>query len=103
MRILSRYFRVLMLAYVIRKLLVLLDLTTVYALLQFIGACKEPLMVIVSELLPGMSLKSYLHSIRSSQLNTHTAISYVVDIAHALDYLHANGIIHSDLKPGKDA
>jgi len=88
-----------MLAYVIRKLLVLLDLTTVYALLQFIGACKEPLMVIVSELLPGMSLKSYLHSIRPSQLDTHTAISYALDIAHAMDCLHANGIIHRDLKP----
>ncbi|ONM10761.1 Protein kinase superfamily protein [Zea mays] len=99
MRILSRYFRVLMLAYVTHKLLVLLDLTTVYALLQFIGACKEPLMVIVSELLPGMSLKSYLHSIRPSQLDTHTAISYALDIAHAMDCLHANGIIHRDLKP----
>jgi serine/threonine protein kinase len=92
-----------MLAYVTHKLLVLLDLTTVYALLQFTGACKESLMVIVSELLPGMSLKSYLHSIRPSQLDTHTAISYALDIAHAMDCLHANGIIHRDLKPGKDA
>lgn len=78
-------------------------LTTVYALLQFIGACKEPLMVIVSELLPGMSLKNYLNSIRPSQLDTHTAISFALDIAHAMDCLHANGIIHRDLKPGKDA
>lgn len=68
-------------------------------LVKFIGACKEPLMVIVSELLPGMSLKSYLHSIRPSQLDTHTAISYALDIAHAMDCLHANGIIHRDLKP----
>lgn len=72
-------------------------------ILQFIGACKEPLMVIVSELLPGMSLKNYLNSIRPSQLDTHTAISYALDIAHAMDCLHANGIIHRDLKPGKDA
>ncbi|KAG2534285.1 hypothetical protein PVAP13_9NG282900 [Panicum virgatum] len=68
-------------------------------ILQFIGACKEPLMVIVSELLPGMSLKNYLNSIRPSQLDTHTAISYALDIAHAMDCLHANGIIHRDLKP----
>ncbi|RLN15812.1 hypothetical protein C2845_PM02G43620 [Panicum miliaceum] len=68
-------------------------------LVKFIGACKEPLMVIVSELLPGMSLKNYLNSIRPSQLDTHTAISYALDIAHAMDCLHANGIIHRDLKP----
>jgi serine/threonine protein kinase len=92
-----------MLAYVTHKLLVLLDLTTVYAHLQFTGAYKESLMVIVSELLPGMSLKSYLHSIRPSQLDTHTATSYALDIAHAMDCLHANGIIHRDLKPDKDA
>jgi serine/threonine protein kinase len=68
-------------------------------LVKFIGACKEPLMVIVSELLPGMSLKNYLNSIRPSQLDTRTAISYALDIAHAMECLHANGIIHRDLKP----
>ncbi|GJM97042.1 hypothetical protein PR202_ga13937 [Eleusine coracana subsp. coracana] len=68
-------------------------------LVKFIGACKEPLMVIVSELLPGMSLKNYLNSIRPNQLDTHTAISYALDIAHAMECLHANGIIHRDLKP----
>jgi len=46
-------------------------LTTVYALMQFIGAGKGPLMVIVIELLPGMSLKNYLNSIWPSQLDTH--------------------------------
>jgi serine/threonine protein kinase len=58
-------------------------------------------MVIVSELLPGMSLKNYLNSIRPSQLDTRTAISYALDIAHAMECLHANSIIHRDLKPGK--
>ena len=46
-------------------------LTTVYALMQFIGAGKGPLMVIVIELLLGMSLKTYLNSIWPSQLDTH--------------------------------
>jgi len=68
-------------------------------LVKFIGACKEPLMVIVSELLPGMSLKNYLNSIRPSQLDIHTALGYALNIAHAMECLHANGIIHRDLKP----
>ena len=68
-------------------------------LVKFIGACKEPLMVIVSELLPGMSLKNYLNSIRPSQLDIHTALGYALNIARAMECLHANGIIHRDLKP----
>ncbi|KAF7061817.1 hypothetical protein CFC21_068481 [Triticum aestivum] len=68
-------------------------------LVKFIGACKEPLMVIVSELLPGMSLKNYLNSIRPSQLDMHTALGYALNIARAMECLHANGIIHRDLKP----
>jgi serine/threonine protein kinase len=59
-------------------------------------------MVIATELLPGMSLKKYLSSIKPQQLDIRTAVSYALDIARAMDCLHANGIIHRDLKPGKN-
>ncbi|CAI9097168.1 OLC1v1033532C1 [Oldenlandia corymbosa var. corymbosa] len=68
-------------------------------LVKFIGACKDPLMVIVTELLPGMSLRKYLVSIRPQQLDLHVALNFALDIARAMDCLHANGIIHRDLKP----
>lgn len=68
--------------------------------LQFIGACKDPLMVIVTELLPGMSLRKYLMNIRPNPLELLVAIKFALDIAHAMECLHANGIIHRDLKPG---
>lgn len=57
-------------------------------------------MVIVTELLPGMSLRKYLTSIRPQLLHLPLALSFALDIARALDCLHANGIIHRDLKPG---
>ncbi|XP_023528022.1 serine/threonine-protein kinase HT1-like [Cucurbita pepo subsp. pepo] len=68
-------------------------------LVKFIGACKEPLMVIVTELLPGMSLRKYLMNNRKQQLDPRLAINFALDIARAMDCLHANGIIHRDLKP----
>ncbi|KAJ6845849.1 serine/threonine-protein kinase HT1-like isoform X1 [Iris pallida] len=68
-------------------------------LVKFIGACKDPIMVIATELLSGMSLKNYLNSIRPKKLDLRTAISFALDIARAMDCLHANGIIHRDLKP----
>eukprot|EP00252_Welwitschia_mirabilis_P002588 TRINITY_DN1253_c0_g1_i1.p1 TRINITY_DN1253_c0_g1~~TRINITY_DN1253_c0_g1_i1.p1 ORF type:complete len:317 (-),score=57.45 TRINITY_DN1253_c0_g1_i1:313-1263(-) len=68
-------------------------------LVKFIGACKEPHMVIVTELLPGMTLKKYLMRLRPNRVDLHTAISFALDIAQAMDCLHANGIIHRDLKP----
>ncbi|XP_002532865.2 serine/threonine-protein kinase STY13 [Ricinus communis] len=68
-------------------------------LVKFIGACKEPLMVIVTELLPGMSLRKYLIGIRPNQPDLRLALNFALDIARAMDCLHANGIIHRDLKP----
>ncbi|KAF3790680.1 Platelet-derived growth factor receptor alpha [Nymphaea thermarum] len=66
---------------------------------QFIGACIENNMVIVTELLPGGSLRKYLTSLRPGRLDLRLAISFALDIARAMECLHANGIIHRDLKP----
>ena len=57
-------------------------------------------MVIVTELLPGTSLRKYLTSTRPRQLDVHVAVNYALNIARAMECLHANGIIHRDLKPG---
>ncbi|XP_042494429.1 serine/threonine-protein kinase STY13-like isoform X2 [Macadamia integrifolia] len=69
------------------------------SLVKFIGACKDPLMVIATELLPGMSLRKYLFNIRPKLLDLRVAIGFALDIARAMDCLHANGIIHRDIKP----
>ncbi|KAJ8531109.1 hypothetical protein K7X08_025840 [Anisodus acutangulus] len=67
-------------------------------LVKFIGACKEPIMVIVTELLGG-TLRKYLLNMRPRCLDMHIAIRYALDIAHGMECLHSHGIIHRDLKP----
>ncbi|KAL2904573.1 Serine/threonine-protein kinase STY13 [Bienertia sinuspersici] len=68
-------------------------------LVKFIGACKEPFMVIVTELLLGGTLRKYLFSLRPRCLDIHKAIGFALDIARAMECLHSHGIIHRDLKP----
>lgn len=69
-------------------------------LVKFIGACKEPsMMVVVTELLQGGSLRKFLMSLRPKQLDQRVAIKFALDIAEAMDCLHNYGIIHRDLKP----
>lgn len=72
------------------------------SLKQFIGACKEPVMVIVTELLQGGTLRKYLLNLRPACLETRVAIGFALDIARGMECLHSHGIIHRDLKPGKN-
>ncbi|KAH7549833.1 hypothetical protein JRO89_XS13G0088600 [Xanthoceras sorbifolium] len=69
-------------------------------LVKFIGACKEPVMVIVTELLLGGTLRKYLLNMRPRCLDLRVAIGFALDIARAMECLHSHGIIHRDLKPG---
>ncbi|KAL4577161.1 hypothetical protein LXL04_013265 [Taraxacum kok-saghyz] len=68
-------------------------------LVKFIGACKEPVMVIVTELLTGGTLRKYMVNMRPKGLDTKVAIGFALDIARAMECLHSHGIIHRDLKP----
>ncbi|KAK6924782.1 Serine-threonine/tyrosine-protein kinase, catalytic domain [Dillenia turbinata] len=68
-------------------------------LVKFIGACKEPVMVIVTELLTGGTLRKCLLNMRPRCLDTRVAIGFALDIARAMECLHSHGIIHRDLKP----
>ncbi|KDP31029.1 hypothetical protein JCGZ_11405 [Jatropha curcas] len=68
-------------------------------LVKFIGACKEPVMVIVTELLLGGTLRKYLLNLRPRCLETRLAIGFALDIARSIECLHSHGIIHRDLKP----
>lgn len=68
-------------------------------LAKFIGACKEPVMVIVTELLLGGTLRKYLLNMRPGCLEPRVAVGFALDIARAVECLHSHGIIHRDLKP----
>lgn len=68
-------------------------------LVKFIGACKEPVMVIVTEILLGGTLRKYLLNLRPGCLDMKVAILFALDIARAMECLHSHGIIHRDLKP----
>ena len=57
-------------------------------------------MVVVTELLVGGSLRKYLVNLRPRSLEPRVAVGFALDIARAMECLHAHGIIHRDLKPG---
>jgi serine/threonine protein kinase len=56
---------------------------------------------IVMELLEGVSLELYLHSLRASsqRLPRETVVRLINKLADALDYAHGEGVIHRDIKP----
>ena len=58
-----------------------------------------PVYYIITELLPGGSLRSYLHNPEHHPLPLERTISIALEIARGLEYIHSQGIVHRDIKP----
>ncbi|XP_010412701.1 PREDICTED: serine/threonine-protein kinase STY17-like [Camelina sativa] len=68
-------------------------------IVKFVGACIEPQLVIVTELMEGGTLQRFMWSSQSKPLDLKKALTFALDISRAMEFLHAKGIIHRDLNP----
>lgn len=68
--------------------------------IKLVAAYKcEPVFYILTEFLPGGSLRSYLHSTQHHPIPLEKIISIALDIARGLEYIHSQGVVHRDIKP----
>lgn len=68
-------------------------------IITFIAACKKaPVFCIITEYLGGGSLRKYLHQQEPYSVPLNLILKLALDIAHGMRYLHAQGILHRDLK-----
>lgn len=68
--------------------------------IKLVAAYKcPPVFYILTEFLPGGSLRSYLHSIEHHPIPLEKTISIALDVARGLEYIHSQGIVHRDIKP----
>ncbi|XP_057459424.1 serine/threonine/tyrosine-protein kinase HT1-like [Actinidia eriantha] len=68
-------------------------------IITFVAACKKtPVFCIITEYLAGGSLRKYLHQQEPYSLPLNIVLKLALDIAHGMQYLHSQGILHRDLK-----
>ncbi|KAK4489132.1 hypothetical protein RD792_004926 [Penstemon davidsonii] len=68
-------------------------------IITFVAACKKPpVFCIITEYYPGGSLRKYLHQQEPYSLPLNLVLKLALDIARGMQYLHAQGILHRDLK-----
>ncbi|XP_042411643.1 serine/threonine/tyrosine-protein kinase HT1-like [Zingiber officinale] len=68
--------------------------------IKLTGACKQPqAFCIITEYLPGGSLRAFMHKLEHKSLALEKLISMALEIARGMEYIHSQGVIHRDLKP----
>ncbi|KAG6754060.1 hypothetical protein POTOM_042068 [Populus tomentosa] len=66
---------------------------------EFVAACKKPpVFCIITEYLAGGSLRKFLHQQEPYSVPLDLVLKLALDIAHGMQYLHSQGILHRDLK-----
>ncbi|KAL9337888.1 hypothetical protein Peur_069657 [Populus x canadensis] len=68
-------------------------------IITFVAACKKPpVFCIITEYLAGGSLRKFLHQQEPHSVPLNLVLKLALDIAHGMQYLHSQGILHRDLK-----
>ncbi|KAI4341401.1 hypothetical protein MLD38_026130 [Melastoma candidum] len=68
-------------------------------IISFIGACKKPpVFCIITEYMAGGSLRKFLHHQEPHSVPLRLVLKIALDIAHGMQYLHSQGVLHRDLK-----
>lgn len=68
--------------------------------IKLVGACSSPpVFCVLTEFLPGGSLRAYLHKQEHKSLPLEKIISVGLDIANGMGYIHSQGVVHRDVKP----
>ncbi|XP_054805230.1 serine/threonine/tyrosine-protein kinase HT1-like [Prosopis cineraria] len=68
-------------------------------IIKLVAACKKsPVFCIITEYMPGGSLRRYLRNQKAYSLPPKLVLKLALDIARGMQYLHSQGILHRDLK-----
>ncbi|KAL1289190.1 hypothetical protein HN51_057841 [Arachis hypogaea] len=68
--------------------------------IKLVAACrKPPVYCIITEYLSEGSLRAYLHKLQHKPMSLQKLITFALDIARGMEYIHSQGVIHRDLKP----
>ncbi|XP_065877682.1 serine/threonine/tyrosine-protein kinase HT1 [Euphorbia lathyris] len=68
--------------------------------IKFVAACKKPpVYCVITEYLSEGSLRAHLHKLEQKSLPLEKLITFALEIARGMEYIHSQGIIHRDLKP----